>query len=90
MPKQQMMDDKTMLTDALTSQKTVTTGYNTFANECACPNLRQEMMDLLSDEHDIQYELFQEMDKRGWYPTTPAEKQKITDLKKQFESEASC
>lgn len=32
--------DKELLTDALDAQKTETNNYNTFANECAHPNLR--------------------------------------------------
>ena len=42
------------------------------------------MMSLLQDEHQIQMEVFEEMQKRGWYPTTPAEDQKVQSAKQKF------
>jgi spore coat protein CotF len=76
--------DKEMITDALTSQKMITSTYNTFANECATPALRSEFMNILSDEHQIQHEIFTEMQKRGWYQVEAAEKTKIDQAKQKF------
>lgn len=76
--------DREMLTDALSSQKFITDGYNTFANECAAPALKSEFMNLLSEEHQIQHDLFSEMQKRGWYPTPAAQEQKIQQCKQKF------
>lgn len=42
------------------------------------------MLNLLHDEHAIQADLFMEMQKRGWYPTTPAEDQKVQSAKQKF------
>ena len=66
------MQDKEMLEDVLTSQKQITGLYNTYANECATTAIRDEMMNILHDEHDIQADIFMEMQKRGWYPTPMA------------------
>ena len=78
------MQDKEMLEDVLTSQKQITGLYNTYANECATTAIRDEMLNLLHDEHAIQADLFMEMQKRGWYPTTPAEDQKVQSAKQKF------
>ena len=63
------MTDKEMLTDALSSEKFMTDHYNQYANECASPSLMNEFMNLLSEEHQIQHDVFTEMHKRGWYQT---------------------
>lgn len=65
--KSQAFDDKAMMNDALISQKMLTDDYNTFANECATPSVRNEFLSILSEEHQIQADVFDEMNKRGWY-----------------------
>lgn len=78
--------DKEILRDLLSSQKEVTGSYNIAAGECAAVGLQNEFLTLLGEEHQIQHELFTEMSKRGWYPTQPAEQQKITQAKEQFQN----
>ena len=82
MPKQ-TLTDREMLTDALSSEKFMTENYNTYANECASPSLMNEFMNLLSEEHQIQHDVFSELQKRGWYPTqsSPAEKVQQANMK---------
>ena len=77
----QTMDDKSRMNDSLASQKMVISMYNTTTNECANPQLRNDLLNILKEEHDIQFELFNEMSMRGWYQTTPAEQQKVTQAK---------
>ena len=43
-------------------------------------------MNILKEEHDIQYEVFQEMSTRGFYQTTPAEEQKVQQAKQKYSS----
>ena len=76
--------DKEMITDALTSQKMITGNYNTFANECASPALKSDFMNILSDEHQIQHEIFSEMQKRGWYNVEQADQNKISQAKQKY------
>ena len=78
------MNDQEMMHDALSSQKQITGIYNTFVNECATPAIRDEMLNILQEEHGIQADIFQEMQKRGWYPTPMAEEQKIQSTKQKF------
>lgn len=80
------MQEKELFDDVLSSQKFITDTYNTFANECATPAIRQEFMRILTEEHQIQAEVFDEMSKRGWYPTTAAEQQKIQQAKQKYQN----
>ena len=47
MPNNCNFSDREMMDDALSSQKFITDGYNTLANECATPALLAEFMNLL-------------------------------------------
>lgn len=81
--------DREMINDALSSQKFITDGYNTFANECATPALKTDFMNILSEEHQIQHELFLEMQKRGWYQVEAADEQKIQQAKQKYLAQLS-
>ena len=83
MNQQKLFGDREMMEDVLSSQKFVTEGYNTFANECASPAVMSELMNILNEEHQIQHEVFDEMVKRGWYQNEPAPQKKIDQCKQQ-------
>ena len=76
--------DKDRLQDALASQKFITENYNTFTFESVTPEVRGVFMSILKEEHEIQNEIFTEMQKRGWYQIQPAEPQKIQQTKTKF------
>lgn len=76
--------DREIMDDILASQKQITADYNTAANECASSALQSEFMTLLGEEHQIQMEVFQEMQKRGWYPTEQAPQNKVSQTREQF------
>lgn len=82
--------EKEILADALTAEKNATNFYNIAANECAHPDLRQTLLGLLQDEHDIQFDVFNAMHARGFYPTPAAEQEKIEQAKQTFSSQATC
>lgn len=73
--------DKELLTDALDAQKSETNHYNTFANECVDPSLRNTFLNILKEEHNIQFDVFNTMHAAGFYPTCPAEQAKIDEAK---------
>ncbi len=79
-------DDQAMINDALSSQKFISEGYNSGANEAATPTVKNTLMSLLEDEHSIQHDLFSQMQKRGWYQTEPAPQQKIDETRTKFGS----
>ena len=80
------MCERVILDDILSSQKMITGLYNTSANECAAPVIRDEFLSILSEEHQMQAEVFDEMQKRGWYPVPAAEQQKIAQAKEKFQN----
>ncbi len=80
------MDDKSRMNDSMSSQKLITSTYNTYANECSSPQLRADFLNILKEEHDIQFDIFNEMSMRGWYQVKPAEPQSVTQAKQKFTS----
>lgn len=83
---QPAMGDVEMINDSIASQKLISNAYDTYANECATPNLRDEFINILKDEHQIQAELFTEMQKRGWYQVKPADDQQVMQAKQKFQN----
>lgn len=76
--------EKEILGDALSTQKATTELFNKTANECVHEDLRQTMLDILNDEHDIQQDVFNMMHAEGLYPTPAAEDKKVQQLKAQY------
>lgn len=81
---QPLYSEKEVLADALTAEKTCTTHFDTFANECVHSEVRDELLHILGQEHAIQNEVFQMMHEKGFYPTPDAEKQKVDQAKQKF------
>lgn len=80
----QNFTDKEILGDGLSTQKSATEKFNTFAGECVHDNLRNTMMNILQQEHGISTEVFQMMHRRGMYQTPAAEDKKIMEAKQKF------
>jgi spore coat protein CotF len=80
----QTMTDKELINDSVSSQKYISGSYNVYANECVTPELRNDFLGILNEEHQIQAELFTEMQNRGWYQVQTAEQNKISQAKQKF------
>ena len=76
--------DKEILNDGLCAQKASTGKLNLAATECVHTELRDKILNVLSQEHNIQYDLFQMMQQRGLYPTPVAEEKKVMEAKQKF------
>lgn len=81
------LPERDLMNDVLSSQKFMSDTYNTFTNECATPNVRDGFMSILSEEHQIQSEVFDLMKQRGWYQTPAADQQKVSQAKQQYQSQ---
>ena len=81
--------DREIMDDILSSQKHITDVYNTFSNECVNQQLQNDMVNILKEEHNIQFSVFSDMQKRGWYSPAAAEAQKINETKTKFEGIAT-
>lgn len=76
--------EKEILGDALAAQKASTGNFNTYANECVHEDVRQTMMHILKEEHDIAQDVFKTMHAKGYYPTPEAEENKVEQVKQQY------
>lgn len=76
--------DKEILGDALAAQKAATGQFNMSANECVHEDVRKTMLHILSQEHDIQQDVFKMMHSQGFYPTPAADDQKLSQVKQQY------
>lgn len=76
--------EKEILCDALAAQKSATNQFNTYANECVHEDLRQTMMHILKEEHNLAQDVFKIMHSKGYYPTPDAEQNKVEQLKQQY------
>lgn len=82
---QTTMSEQEILTDLLTIEKHSTSTYNTFITESTCPNLRQNLKNILNEEHSIHENLYNIMNQKGWYPTSDAEAQEVQKVKGRFQ-----
>ncbi len=82
----QTYTEKEILGDALTTAKATTSHFDTFSNECVHENVRNTMLNILSDEHDIQDDLFHMMSDRGYYPTPEADAKKVDSTKQKYQA----
>ena len=73
----QNFDDKDIMTDMLSSQKFMAQKYNHFAGECSTKQSKNKLMKILSEEHDIQFAIYEQMHEKGWYPTPEADCKKV-------------
>ena len=80
----QLMTEKEILQDCLSSQKQTAASYNTFAGECVNEQLRSTMLTILNEEHKMQADLFWHMQSNGWYQVEPADQQKVQQARQKF------
>ena len=78
------MTDRELMEDMLTLQKLTDVNYSMFANECSTESMRTDVLNILSDEHKIQAEVFDQMEAYCWYSPADAEMQKIEQAKQKF------
>ena len=82
-------DDEARMTDLLNSQKHITGVYNSYLCETETESVKKCLAGILMDEHRIQNEIFDKMQKNGWYQTEKAEEAKLMETKMKYASGAS-
>jgi len=80
------LTEEEILTDLLTIEKHCTSTINTFITESTCANLRQNLKDILTEEHSIHENLYNVMSQKGWYPTADAQAQEVQKAKDKYNS----
>ena len=77
--------EKEILGDALSSQKATTELFNKASNECVHEDIRETLLDILEEEHEIQQDVFVMMHDKGMYPKPEADDKKVQQLKQQYQ-----
>lgn len=76
--------DKDKINDILLTGKHLTDSYNTFSNEATSKSLHQDLLSILNEEHDLEFRLFEEMQKRGWYSVEYVKQEDIDKVKQSY------
>jgi spore coat protein CotF len=81
-----MLQDKTMVSDALGMMKTSLTTYANAIAECANPTLRAAFQQIRNCDEASQYELFKLASSKGFYkPATQASDMDVQQVKTQLQ-----
>ena len=79
-----MFDEKAKMTDLLTSEKHLTSAYNTFLCESETTEVMNCLNGLLGDTHSIKNEKNEELTTKGWNKNENAKDKKNSQAKQQF------
>ncbi len=81
-----MLQEKTMVNDALADEKTGLTFYANAISECANPQLRSAIQQIRNNCETSQYELFQLAQAKGYYkPAQQANENDIQQIRSQLQ-----
>lgn len=78
---QNQLDDQMCIEDVLSSQKFLSSNYNTAVQEAANPKLRQDLMEIQRQEQDAAQKVFSYMNQKGWYKVSPADPKMIDNAR---------
>jgi len=82
-------DDQRMMGDLLDTAKHMATEYGSYILEGSCPQLRQVLTANMTEMLGDQYQIFQQMQQRGWYQPKPAQQPDIQAAKQKMNQEKS-
>lgn len=83
-----MLQEKTMVNDALADEKTSLTFYANTIAECANPQLRSTIVQIRNNCETSQYELFQLAQSKGYYqPAQQASDNEVQQVKTQLQGQ---
>ncbi len=82
-------DDQRMMGDLLDTAKHLATEYGSYITEGSCPQLRQVLTNNMTEMLGDQFQIFQQMQQRGWYQTKPAQQNDIQQAKQKCTQEKS-
>jgi len=85
-----MLDDASIITDILTTHKTLVKNYSVALTEGSNEKIRKIITTNLSEAANDQFEIFNYMANNNLYPIEPAPPQKLTEAKNKFKKEEKC
>jgi len=72
------LSEQDIMTDALNTEKLSISSYGSYLAKDTCTQLRQEINQILAENQQIQYEIYDNMKKRGWYQTKNAQLNEVS------------
>lgn len=78
------MNDRDRINDVLAMEKYLTDSFNISAREASHSALHQDVMTVLNETHQCQYELFQLMFQKGHYKLEAEQQQTLDKAYQQF------
>lgn len=77
-------DDQCMLGDLLDTAKHIATEYGSYIIEGSNAQVRQMLTHNMTETINDQFQIFEQMQQRGWYKTKPAQQPDIQTAKQKF------
>lgn len=83
------MNDRDRLNDVLALEKYLTDSFNTAVREASHPQLHQDLLTILNETHQCQYEMFELMFRKGHYKLEAEQQTKLDQAYQQFNGYSS-
>lgn len=78
------MNDRDFINEILATEKYLASGYNVAVNEASTQELFQTQLQMLTEVHQAQRDVFNLMNQKGWYKIDTADMNKISQKAQQF------
>ena len=82
------MTDQEIITDLLLTEKKMSGNYNEYASECVNTQLRDTFVNMLTQGHKTQTDLFKTAQQKGWYQVEQAPTQKVEQAWQKYSNQA--
>lgn len=83
------MNDRDRINDILALEKYLTDSFNVSAREASHPQLHQDIMTILNETHQCQYDMYQVMFRNGHYKLEAEQQQALDQAYQQFSNYSS-
>lgn len=81
------MQERDIVNDILAGSKASINSYTTAIQECSCQQLRSTLQTLRNEAEQMQYQLYQIAEQKGYYvPAPPANKTDVNHIKSTLSS----
>ena len=81
------MKDQEIITDLLLTEKKMSGNYNEYASECVNTQLRDTFVNMLTQGHKTQTDLFKLAQAKGWYQVEQAPQNKVSQAYTKFSNQ---
>ena len=79
------LTEQELANDALNTEKQLLNSYGIFLAESTCQNLRNELSQIITENQQVQFEIFNAMKAKGWYQIKNVPMQEMTDAVNKFQ-----